>query len=233
MFDPSEPLDGAPRSDLLARAGLASIPKAAVIGAAVLAVLALGVVGWRLGGASGSEEFVFEEGVAATEDPTEGGKDAVPREQDEPASLWVHVAGAVGRPGLYELADGARVGDALAAAGGARPEAAVDAVNLARPLADGEQVYVPTIEERDAGLTPPAAATEGLTDGGVSGAGIDINHASAAELEELPGVGPATAKKIVDDREANGPFASPEDLMRVSGIGEKKFEAMRELVVVR
>jgi competence protein ComEA len=223
-----------PFAELIGRAGLSGVPRTALIGAAVLVVVALGFVGWRLGGAAAGGEFSFEESEAAT----------APVAEDEPLdpdgantsdTLWVHVAGAVSAPGLYELPAGARVGDALAAAGGPVPDGVVDAVNLARPLADGEQIFVPRAGE--IGVSDSAAAASGPPGAGASsgsgGTAVDINRASASELEALPGVGPATAEKIVSDREANGPFSSPEDLMRVPGIGEKKFEAMREMVVVR
>jgi competence protein ComEA len=202
------------------------------MGAAVLGLVALVVVGWRLGGAEGGQEYAFEEEGGAGDDARSA--PGAPETADVPGPLWVHVAGAVAQPGLYELRAGARVGDALAAAGGARPDAAVDGVNLAQPLTDGEQVHVPTAEEYATGAGGmPAPGESSGQGGGVAGGRVDINRASAAELEALPGVGPATAKKILADREANGPFSTPEDLMRVSGIGEKKFEAMRDLVIVR
>jgi competence protein ComEA len=151
--------------------------------------------------------------------------------------LWVHVAGAVRTPGLYELPSGSRVGDAVTVAGGTLEGASLSAVNLARLLDDGEQVYVPSDAEVEAGEAPAAAAHSqgdaGSSQGSGAAAGVDINRAGATELEALPGVGPATAAKIISDREANGPFASPEDIMRVPGIGEKKFESMRELIVVK
>jgi competence protein ComEA len=223
--------------ELLGRAGLSGVPRTALIGAAVLVAVALGFVGWRLGGAAADGEFSFEENEAASAPVAEDGSDnpANPDSASSSHTLWVHVAGAVSAPGLYELPTGARVGDALDAAGGSLADAVIDAVNLARPLADGEQVYVPRADEAggpdhpEAGTAPPGGG--GSSD--AAGAGVDINRASASELEALPGVGPATAEKIVSEREANGPFTSPEDLMRVPGIGEKKFEAMREMVVVR
>jgi competence protein ComEA len=121
----------------------------------------------------------------------------------------------------------------LDAAGGPTQDAAPDAINLARLLADGEQIYLPTSDEVAAGtVAGPAAATGtgGASASPAGGAVVNINSATAAELETLPGVGPSTAQKIVDDREKNGPFSVPDDLMRVPGIGPKKFEAMRDLV---
>jgi competence protein ComEA len=147
-----------------------------------------------------------------------------------PATLTVHVVGAVGRPGLYSLPSGARVGEAVAAAGGLLGSAEQAGVNLARPLTDGEQVVVPV-----QGQAPPATAAGASASGGGSpGAGpVDLNSATADALDTLPGVGPATAAKIIADRTENGPFRSVEDLMRVPGIGAKRFETLKDLVTVR
>ena len=141
-----------------------------------------------------------------------------------PGPLIVHVAGAVAAPGVYPLAPGSRVIAALDAAGGGTTDADLDGLNLAAPLADGQRVYVPVAGEVDPatvadGAPPPAGALSG----GASGP-IDLNTATAAELETLPGVGPATAAAIVDDRTRNGPFATVDDLDRVSGIGPAKLE---------
>jgi competence protein ComEA len=135
---------------------------------------------------------------------------------------------------VFELAAGARVIDAVEAAGGALPDAVLAGVNLARPLMDGEQIVVP---DEDSAAAPAAQGASGGAAGGAGppgagGPGVNINTADAATLQTLPGVGPATASKIIADREANGPFKTPEDLMRVSGIGEKKLEAIRELISV-
>lgn len=139
------------------------------------------------------------------------------------AGVVVHVVGAVRRPGVYKLPAGSRVGDAVAAAGGALGNAAPEAVNLARVLNDGEQVRIPSADEASA-----AVAASGAQSGAPRK--VNINTATAAELDALPGIGPATAQKIVDDRARNGPFSSPEDLMRVPGIGPKKFDALKDLV---
>jgi competence protein ComEA len=238
MFVHGGDTDTAPRASftgLLARAGLGGVPRAALAGSVALVMLALAFVGWRLGGAAAGGEFTFESHSDTAHDSGEDAIDnQVPGAPESPAGIWVHVAGAVRVPGLYELAAGARVGDALARAGGPLDDAALDAVNLARLLQDGEQVYVPVIAEVEAGQAAGAAIAGSGAAGGVgTDAGVDINSADAAQLEALPGVGPATAAKIVADRDANGPFAAPEDIMRVPGIGEKKFESMREMIVVR
>jgi competence protein ComEA len=127
---------------------------------------------------------------------------------------------------VYELPGDARVRDAVVAAGGPTDVADWNALNLAAALADGVKVYVPSVgEEVPPSLTaPPAPGTD------QPAAPIDVNVATAGELESLPGVGPATATAIVTERERNGPFLDVDDLDRVPGIGPAKLEAMRELV---
>ena len=141
-----------------------------------------------------------------------------PTVEDTP--LWVHVAGEVARPGLYRLPAGARVADALAAAGGATGAARLGSLNLARPLEDGEQLVVPG----------PAAA--GAVPGARTDGKVDLNRASPAELDALPGIGPVLAARIVAYRDANGGFRAVRDLRRVQGIGEKLYRSLAELVAV-
>lgn len=142
--------------------------------------------------------------------------------QEEPVTLVVHVDGMVGTPGVYELTEGARVSDAVTAAGGLAGGADTSSLNLAAPLADGEKVYVPAEGEE------ATTSSEGVSSGGL----VNLNNASVEQLDELPGVGEATARAIIEDREANGPFTTPEDLMRVSGIGEKKFAKLEGMICV-
>jgi competence protein ComEA len=136
------------------------------------------------------------------------------------AKLVVDVAGAVRRPGLYRLEPGARVADALAAAGGATRRANVDAVNLAAPLADGLQVIVPLRGAAGASSSSPSAT-----------APVDLNSASVEQLDALPGIGPSTAQKIVDYRQAHGAFHSLEELDAVPGIGAGRIAQLKGLVV--
>ena len=138
------------------------------------------------------------------------------------ATLFVHVSGAVRAPGLYRLDDGARVVDAIAAAGGFADGAAEDAVNLARTLTDGEQLVVPVV-----GAQPAATAAGAPRDGRVN-----LNTADAAALDTLPRIGPALAARIVAWREQNGRFTSVDDLLAVPGIGDKMLESLRDLVAV-
>ena len=137
------------------------------------------------------------------------------------ARLVVHVVGAVRRPGLFRVSDGARVADALVRAGGATPRADLSAVNLAAPLADGQQVVVPRRAPPGAAVDPGAPA---------AGSKVSLGIATIEQLDELPGIGPVTAQKIVDWRASNGPFRSVEDLDDVPGIGPARIEQLRELV---
>ena len=190
---------------------------ALVVLSALLVVLAL--VGHRLAqtGTAGTSEVVAPlEPVASA-----------PAKQ----VLVVHVVGAVRRPGLYRLRDGARFADAVAKAGGATRKADLAALNLAAPLVDGIQVLVPPRAGADqgggaggGGLAPPGTPSAGL------GRKLSLSSATADELDTLPGVGPVTAQKILDYRAAHGPFRSVDDLDAVPGIGPTRIEQLRDLV---
>jgi competence protein ComEA len=146
--------------------------------------------------------------------------------------LLVHVAGAVVVPGVHELAPGARVIDAIDAAGGLAPGADSARINLAAPVADGERVYVPVVGEQPPTAVVGAGGGAGGA-GAVDGAGpVNLNTADAAALDTLPGVGPATAAAIVEHRERIGGFTSVDQLLDVRGIGEAKLEQLRSLVSV-
>ena len=148
----------------------------------------------------------------------------------------VHVAGAVASPGVYDLDGTARVHDAIVHAGGPTDTADLDALNLAQVLADGQRLYVPTVAERGAldepFLSPATATAPTATATSVPAGPVDLNRATASDLETLPGIGPSTANAIVDDRDRNGPFSSVDDLDRVPGIGPSKLAALRDFVVV-
>jgi competence protein ComEA len=194
----------------------------ALVGAVVVVLLvALGitvVVGIVKSGASSPEVVPL---AAASGDAGEDVSAGV---------LYVHVSGAVARPGLYRLEGGARLVDAVAAAGGFADDADDAGVNLARPVSDGEQVVVPVV-----GADPPVGSA-GLGAGGAAGATgdarVNLNTASVAELDTLPRVGPAIAQRIVDWRTTNGRFSAVDDLLSVPGIGEKMLESLRPLVVL-
>lgn len=150
-----------------------------------------------------------------------------------PTPVVVHVAGAVVGPGVYRLAGDARVHTAIEAAGGVAPDADLDGLNLAAAVVDGERVYVPVVGEVDPASVPSRPPQVGDAGGPPRPAGpLDLNAATAAEFDALPGVGPATATAIVDDRDRNGPFATVDDLDRVPGIGPAKLAALRDLVTV-
>jgi len=148
------------------------------------------------------------------------------------AAVVVHVAGAVREPGVYHFTPGARAEDAVRAAGGTTGDAVPSAVNLAAPLQDGQQLYLPTRDELEAG-TAPAVVSGADTPHAPSGQTLDINSASETELQELPGIGPALSARIVEFRNANGPFASLDELDAVSGIGPALMAQLKPLVRIR
>lgn len=145
---------------------------------------------------------------------------------DAPAGeVTVHAAGAVITPGVYRLPTRSRVSDLLTAAGGATPDADLDQLNLAAPLADGERILVPRRGET-------VSAATGTASGSQSSTKVDLNTATAEELDKLPGIGPATAEAIIRHRETRGRFRSVTELLEVRGIGEAKLEQLRPLVKV-
>lgn len=176
---------------------------------------------------------VIECGSAGSSDagPSDGEEDAAGAsayEDPKAATLVVDVAGAVASPGVVEVAEGDRVHDAIERAGGLAEDADVSSLNRAAILTDGQKVYVP----RQGETTVPGASGPGTAQAADGSTLVNINTADEAALDGLPGVGPSTASDIIEDRDANGPFSSPEDLMRVSGIGEKKFEKLKSSICV-
>lgn len=200
----------------------------------VAVVLALAVAGvfdqpqvvLRGDDAQGAVEGDIQASSAApSDDVAQADAQSVVAEPEPEPGIWVHVAGAVRVPGVYLLPEGARVADAVAAAGGAAEGGCPDALNLAAPLADGSKVAVPL--EGEEGV--PA---EVLAGNEVSNGLVNVNTAGVEELQALPGIGPALAEAIVEEREANGPFGTVEDLLRVGGIGEKKLEKLADGVAL-
>jgi len=158
--------------------------------------------------------------------------DATPGATAPATEVYVHVFGAVASPGLYRLTDGARVVDAVAAAGGLTEGADQGGINLARIVSDGEQLWVPLVGEV---ATAPAVAPgspPGAPPGTQSGGKINLNTADVAALDTLPRIGPAMAQRIIDWRDQNGRFTSVDDLLAVPGIGDKMLASLRELVTV-
>ena len=203
------------------------------LAAAVCAGIALG------SGMAAGDGVVIERGESATDAGStedEGRADAASEgdgtegsveDADAGELVVVDVAGAVASPAVVELDAGSRVADALDAAGGLAADADISSLNRAMRVTDGMKIYVPRIGE--GGASPSSSVSHGGA-GDQAGAQplVSINTATADELDTLPGVGPSTAEAIVEDREQNGPFSALEDLMRVSGIGEKKFENMKD-----
>jgi competence protein ComEA len=147
--------------------------------------------------------------------------------------LVISVVGRVNRPGLVRLVDGARVADALDAAGGAAPGTDLLALNLARKLSDGEQVLVGVAPPPGAPADGGVQAAPGAATGGAGpGSAVDLNAATVEQLDALPGIGPVTAQRILDWRAAHGRFTSVDQLREVSGIGESKFAKLKDLVRV-
>ena len=163
--------------------------------------------------------------------------------------IKVHVAGAVARPGVYQLPRGSRIIDAVQMAGPAA-DAVLDALKLAAPVADGQTINVPGLRDlQDAAQagavtgsqagTPAISSTKNIfapPAGSMSGSSgtalVNINAADLNQLDALPGIGPALAQRIIDYRESNGPFGAVEDIKNVSGIGDKKFDALKDLITV-
>jgi competence protein ComEA len=140
--------------------------------------------------------------------------------------IVVHITGAVPRPGVYALPKGARVQDGISAAGGFLAEADKSGINLARELEDGEQLDIPFVEGFSPVVATPVETFIPTSDL------ININTATAAELDTLPGIGPTTAQKIIEYRETNGPFATIDDIIKVSGIGPTTFNRIKDLITV-
>ncbi|MEM9778138.1 MAG: helix-hairpin-helix domain-containing protein, partial [Chloroflexota bacterium] len=157
---------------------------------------------------------------------------ATPMPTSTPEPVTIFINGQVAQPGIYTLPYDSMVQDALNAAGGFTAEAFEDVVNLAQPLTDGMQVYVPAKDDSAAVAIPLISTPPIISKDGVSSGLINLNSATKAELETLPGVGPSTAQKILDFREDNGSFSTIEGVMDVAGIGPAKFEQMAEFITV-
>lgn len=227
---------------LKAKLGLVNASKPALVGLAALFVMVAVFAGRFFIDTATATEITIEHGKEASSDAApaaENGQDAPEASakaagSDNAATIFVHVSGAVANPGLVELSEGSRVADAIKAAGGISEDGVAESVNLARKLNDGEQLHVMSKAEADSAGNFNAqaqASNRASSTSGVSGL-VNINSATQEELESLPGIGPSTASKIIADRDANGPFSTPDDLMRVTGIGEKKFASIAELICV-
>ncbi|GIU85207.1 MAG: hypothetical protein KatS3mg008_1982 [Acidimicrobiales bacterium] len=202
-----------------------------------------GEAGREAGGGGADREGDREAGEPEESDgsgPTAGvGRTAGSGLSGEEGGVMAHVSGGVANPGVYSLPEGSRVADLVAAAGGFTAEADSERINLAAVLVDGSYVWIP-IRGAEPPQTVPQSGTVGGAEGDEAGLGggggggglVDLNTASAEELEELPGVGPSTAAAIVETRRRLGGFTTVEDLLQVPGIGEAKLEQIRPLVTV-
>ena len=207
----------------------------AVAGAgAVLAVGLLAAVGLAfLGAASPPAQLTLPKAQPGSAPPDGAPETSVPA--TTPVTVTVHVAGQVASPGVYAVPSGGRVADAVVAAGGTAAEADVEQLNLAARVSDGERVYVPKKGEAApavVGPGPPAGGGGGGAKPGAPAGPVDLNTATAEQLEGLPGVGPATSKAILAYRSSHGRFRSVTELIEVPGIGPAKLEALRPLVKV-
>lgn len=211
--------------------------KAVVVAILVVIAAASGLAMASFGGHSSSVSFERSDEASASD--ARGSGDASPDDESSAksssaAEVYVDVDGAVVRPGVYRLKDGARVSQAIDAAGGLTAEADVTGLNRASKVADGQKIYVPKVGEQqtvsaDGGADGGAVLASGAND--VAGL-VNINTASAAELQTLSGIGPSMAQSIIDERTKNGAFASVDDLVRVSGIGEKKLAKIKDCICV-
>lgn len=197
------------------------------VGAAVVLLIAAAVVAVLVSAtAQAGNSLDLPTGTAAPLAPSTATAGATPG-----GGLLVHVTGAVRSAGLVSLPAGSRVVDAVAAAGGLADDADAAGVNLARPVADGEQLVVPRVGEAPAAAGPAAGGSAGGSSAG-AGAIVNLNTATQDQLETLPRIGPALAQRILDWRQANGRFVKPTDLLKVTGIGQKLFDGLKDRVAV-
>ena len=211
--------------------------KAVVVAILVVIAMASGLAMANLGGGAGGVSFERTDGSGSLVEPGSG--DASSGKTSEGSSpkasaaaeVYVDVDGAVVSPGVYRLKDGARVAQAIDAAGGLAPEAGL---NRASKVVDGQKIHVPTVGEQQTSIAEVGVDGGTSASSGVSRAIglVNINTASAAELQTLSGIGPSMAQSIIDERTKNGAFASVDDLMRVSGIGEKKLAKIKDCICV-
>ena len=213
--------------------------KAVVVAMLVVIAMASGLAMASFGGESGGVSFERNDGSGTSvereaEDALSDDAAGSSKKSSSAAEVYVDVDGAVASPGVYRLKEGARVSQAIDAAGGLTAEADVTGLNRASKVADGQKIYVPKVGEHQA-VTAGGGADGGavVTSGANDAAGlVNINTASSAELQTLSGIGPSVAQSIIDERTKNGPFASVDDLMRVSGIGEKKLAKIKDCICV-
>ncbi|MBE6466071.1 ComEA family DNA-binding protein [Denitrobacterium detoxificans] len=224
FIDPSEQL-----SEKL-HVGECSVPM--LVGIVALVVLVIGLVVFNVAHAMAGDPFSVSSASASQEASVGESESETPAKSEEAPRVVVYVSGCVVSPGVYDFPEGTRVAACIDAAGGFTDEANREALNLARVVQDGEQLLVPAASAQDAPSGASDASSSAPSASGAVGGLVNINTASAAELETLSGVGASTAKKIVANREEEGPFKSKEDLKRVPGIGEKKYASLADSICV-
>lgn len=188
-----------------------------------------------------SEEVGFDMGELIENDEINSVENDVSSEEEIEEKMIIHVAGEVNKKGIVSLPIGARIADAIDAAGGTTKEADIDIVNLAYELEDGQKVYIPSKKETEQNIeieyitgksgNNVVVVEERTKSEGVNGK-VNINKAAQSDLENLPGIGPSIASRIIEYREQNGKFAKIEDLQNVKGIGDAKFSNIKEYVTV-
>lgn len=194
-------------------------------------------------GAEGAGSFAIgaaDDEQAASADGSAADAAAAEVAEAQAASICVHVSGCVANPGICYLNEGARVADAIEAVGGMTADAAAGSLNLARVVADGEQIDVMSMQEAAAAVEAGAAAQAAVSQGSASLGGgstpgngkVNINTATSQELQTLSGIGESKAGKIIAYREANGAFSSVDELTNVSGIGDKTLESIRDAICI-
>lgn len=210
------------------KAGISKPNSALVIGLGVLACALIVFCGFQVWSVFSTPDVTISQNDT-NQDQTDEEFD----EQGSQASVFVHVTGEVVSPGMYELPQGARVSDAIAAAGGFTEASDDQSINLARQINDGEQIVVGSIQNLGNPSGEGIQDSQSLQGGSVSSEGkVNLNTATAEELMSLDGVGEATAEKILAYRQEHGSFSSIEEIKEVSGIGDKKFEAMKDSLTI-
>lgn len=217
-----------------------SVVKVALLGAVILVIFLISKAGsccdsYANGLTGNGDEAILEEMASdSTEDITE----TTYSMSEDKKSIYVYLCGAVNKPGVFELEEGARVYEAINLAGGLREDALATGINMAAFLEDAVEIYIPTADEKQAPVTMTGEPSEVSYGGtylasGTSDGLIDINRASSSELEKLNGIGPKLADSIVTYRAENGAFTTIEDIKKVSGIGNKLFAKIENDITVR
>lgn len=234
---------------LLRKAGLAQVSTPVVVGTILLGLVLFLAGLWhfwpRAHADFSSAQAVASQGAGSGFRAASGSSAAGATEALDETEIMVDVEGAVQAPGLYALAPDARIGDAVEAAGGMLEDALPGSINLAQKLADGDQVYIPNVQDQEsAGALASSMETSGATHGTTSVAPdmsnapknaadkVNINTASAEELQQLSGIGPSLSQRIVEHRQSKGRFLSIDDLKSVSGIGDAKFASIKDKICV-